>query len=108
MYKNVYFVSGMRMGEINALKKDVIATQQVNCYYKRLCRKTNIDVRGQHALRHTFATRCIEAGVPAVVLKNWMGHTNIHITLDTYADVFNRMNNNAMKKVEDYSTAIRG
>ena len=89
-------------------KKDVIATQQVNCYFKRLCRKANIDVRGQHALRHTFATRCIEAGVPAVVLKNWMGHTNIHITLDTYADVFNRMNNNAMKKFEDYSTAIRG
>ena len=89
-------------------KKDVIATQQVNCYFKRLCRKANIDVRGQHALRHTFATRCIEAGVPAVVLKNWMGHTNIHITLDTYADVFNRMNNNAMKKFEDYSAAIRG
>ena len=43
-----------------------------------------------------------------MVLKNWMGHTNIHITLDTYADVFNRMNNNAMKKFEDYSTAIRG
>jgi len=48
------------------------------------------------------------SGVPAVVLKNWMGHTNIHITLDTYADVFNRMNNNAMKKFEDYSAAIRG
>lgn len=60
-------------------------------------------MRGQHALRHIFATRCIEAGVPAVVLKTWMGHTNIHITLDTYADVFSRMNNDSMKKFEDYA-----
>ena len=43
------------------------------------------------------------AGVPAVVLKTWMGHTNIHITLDTYADVFSRMNNDSMKKFEDYA-----
>ena len=88
-------------------KKDVIATQQVNCYFKRLCHKANIDVRGQHALRHTFATRCIEAGIPAVVLKEWMGHTNIHITLDTYADVFNRMNNEAIKMFEKYTCAIK-
>ena len=39
--------------------------------------------------------------------KEKLGY-KIHITLDTYADVFNRMNNNAMKKFEDYSTAIRG
>ena len=30
----------------------------------------------------------IEKGVKPVVLKNWLGHTNIHVTLDTYADVF--------------------
>ena len=75
-------------------------------YFRRLCVKADIEPRGQHALRHTFATRCIEAGVPAVVLKTWMGHTDIHITLDTYADVFNRMNNDAMKKFEDYTGVL--
>ena len=87
-------------------KKEVVTTQQVNCYFKRLCAKAGIEVRGQHALRHSFATRCIEAGVPAVVLKTWMGHTNIHITLDTYADVFSRMNNESMKKFEDYAANL--
>ena len=53
-----------------------------------------------HALRHTFATRCIEAGIPAVVLKKWLGHTNIHVTLDTYADVFSRMNFDSMVKFD--------
>ena len=83
-------------------KKNVIATHQVNSFYKRLCEKNGIEYGGQHALRHTFATRCIEAGVPAVVLKNWMGHTDIHITLDTYADVFHRMNFKSVRKLDDY------
>ena len=38
---------------------------------------------------------------PAVVLKNWLGHTDIHITLDTYADVFDRMNLGAISKFEE-------
>jgi hypothetical protein len=38
----------------------------------------------------------------------WMILVDATGCLDTYADVFNRMNNNAMKKFEDYSTAIRG
>ena len=54
-----------------------------------------------HALRHSFATRCIEAGVPAVVLKKWLGHTDIHITLDTYADVFARMDFSATDKFDE-------
>ena len=57
---------------------------------------------GQHALRHTFATRCIEANIPPVVIKEWMGHKDIHITLDTYADVFKKMNFSAMDKLENY------
>ena len=35
-----------------------------------------------------------------------MGHTDIHVTLDTYADVFGRMNNDAMKKFEDYTAKL--
>ena len=55
---------------------------------------------GQHSLRHTFATRCIEAGIPALVLKGWLGHKDIHVTLDTYAHVFERMNLGAISKFE--------
>ncbi|MDO5139619.1 MAG: tyrosine-type recombinase/integrase, partial [Oscillospiraceae bacterium] len=61
-----------------------------------------IPIFGQHALRHTFATRCIESGIPPVVLKNWLGHTNIHVTLDTYTDVFNGMNNKAVHNLDMY------
>ena len=80
----------------------MISTSQVNNYYRRICEKANIPNGGQHALRHTFATRCIESGIPAVVLKNWLGHTNIHITLDIYTDVFNSMNNKAVGDFDKY------
>lgn len=88
-------------------KDDVVATHQVAAFYRRLCIKTGIPNYGQHALRHTFATRCIEADVPPMVLKKWLGHTNIHITLDTYADVFERMHNAAIERFDEYIDCIK-
>ncbi len=77
---------------IDKNNKSFITTSQVNMAFKRLCQKYNInkgyDVN-QHQLRHTFATRCIEAGTPANVLQKILGHTDIKTTLDIYCDVFN-------------------
>ena len=89
------------------LNQRVITTSNVNSYYKRVCDKCGIECNGQHALRHTFATRCIESGVPAVVLKKWLGHTDIHVTLDTYADVFDKMNNAAINSLDTYLDSIK-
>ena len=83
-------------------KKGVISTSQVNCFYRRICEKAGIEFHGQHSLRHTFATRCIEAGVKPVVLKNWLGHTNIHVTLDTYADVYGSLNSASIDQLEKH------
>ena len=85
-------------------KDDVISTKQVNNFFRRVVAKAGLPMRGQHALRHTFATRCIEAGVSAEVLRKWLGHKNIHITLDTYADVFNSLHN---KSIERFETRLK-
>ena len=37
-----------------------------------------------HALRHTFATRCIERGVKPKALQKILGHSNLATTMDTY------------------------
>lgn len=55
-----------------------------------------------HSLRHTFATRCIEAGMSAVVLQRIIGHTDISITLNTYTSVFNRFKESELEKVMEY------
>ena len=68
--------------------------------HKRICEKAGVENLGQHSLRHTFATRCIEAEIPPVTLKNWLGHTNIHITLDVYSDVYDRMTFKSIAKYE--------
>lgn len=83
-------------------KKSVVITNQVNSYFRRVCEKAGIPFNGQHALRHTFATRCIESGIQPIVLKKWMGHTDIHVTLDTYADVFDRMNDDSLEQLNKY------
>ena len=38
-----------------------------------------------HALRDTFATRCVESGMQPKVLQEIMGHTNISMTMNLYA-----------------------
>ena len=86
---------------------DVVATHQVNAFFKRICEKAKVPLTGQHSLRHTFATRSIEAGVPAVVLQRWLGHTNIHITLDRYTDVFERMNRTSIERYDGYIDRIK-
>lgn len=41
----------------------------------------------RHTFRHTFATRCIENGIPPQVLKGILGHSTLSMTMDLYAHV---------------------
>ena len=52
-------------------------------------------------LRHTFATRCIESGMNALVLSKILGHTNIEITLNVYTSVFNKFTLEEVNKIND-------
>ena len=55
-----------------------------------------------HSLRHTYATRCIEGGMPAIVLSKLLGHSDIRITLNRYVKIFNEYQTKVAKQVEDY------
>ena len=46
-----------------------------------------IDRFSMHVLRHTFATRCIEAGMLPKTLQKIMGHSNIGITMNLYVHI---------------------
>lgn len=54
-----------------------------NSFHKCLdsCKLRSINY---HSLRHTFATRCIEAGVDMKSLSEMLGHSSVNITLNTY------------------------
>ena len=50
----------------------------------KLCDKAGIDRFSMHVLRHTFVTRCIEAGMKPKTLQTILGHSNIGITMNLY------------------------
>ena len=54
-----------------------------------------------HALRHTFATRCFEAGVEPKVVQGYLGHYSISITLDLYTHVTDDKAKVEMNKLEN-------
>lgn len=50
----------------------------------KICNKADIEPFAMHILRHTFATRCIEAGMKPKTLQKILGHSNIGITMNLY------------------------
>jgi integrase len=44
-------------------------------------------VYGWHIFRHTFATRLVQRGCSIAKISKWMGHANIQVTLDYYANL---------------------
>lgn len=53
-------------------------------HFKSAISTCNIADANFHALRHTFATRCIEVGFDIKSLSEILGHANVNITLDRY------------------------
>lgn len=103
-----------------------IGHNTINTHFKKICKDAGIRVTitkkkkkdkyvnlktskvNTHMLRHTFATRCIESGMSAVVLSKLLGHTDIETTLNTYTSVFNKFKEDELKKTEIYLKQVSG
>ena len=54
-----------------------------------------------HALRHTFATRCIEQDMNPKTLQRILGHSNINTTMDLYVHVTQNQLLTEIKKMDN-------
>lgn len=82
---------GREMGEGIMQRKDgrysARITSRRGRRVEKLCRKADIKPFSMHALRHTFATRCVERGVNPKSLQKILGHAQLSTTMDTYVHV---------------------
>lgn len=69
---------------ITSEKNGFISPRTYEARFHKLLKDNNIEPFNFHILRHTFATRCIEAGVDVKSLSEILGHSNVSITLNTY------------------------
>ena len=66
---------------------------------KRICTAAGIERFSVHALRDTFATRCIENGMQPKTLQEILGHSDIGMTMNLYAHVMPETKQEQMKAV---------
>ena len=67
--------------------------------FKRYLKKCSVEEVNYHVLRHTFATRCIEAGIDAKSLSEILGHASVNITLNQYVHSSMEQKRENMKKL---------
>ena len=48
------------------------------------CQEAEIEYRGEHVFRHTFATNCYHKGVDVKILSRLLGHADVNITYNIY------------------------
>ena len=61
--------------------------------------KSEIESANFHALRHTFATSCVELGFDVKSLSEILGHATINITMNRYVHPTLEMKKNNMEKL---------
>ncbi len=76
-------------------------TRNLTRSYERALRRAGIKYKNFHSLRHTFATRLFENGVPLKTVQVLMGHSNMKTTTDIYTHVMPDEKIKAVEKLND-------
>ena len=67
--------------------------------FKLALRASGIENANFHALRHTFATRCVELGFDVKSLSEILGHATVNITMNRYVHPTLELKTENMKKL---------
>lgn len=76
---------GERRGFFLTGREDAFAEPRIMQYhFRRTLERCGISYANYHALRHTFATRCVELGFDVKCLSELLGHSTVTMTMDRY------------------------
>jgi integrase len=76
-----------------------INTKNLFKSYKALLIKAKIEHKKFHSLRHTYATKLFEYGVPLKTVQTLLGHSDLSITSDIYTHVMPKEKTTAAEKL---------
>ena len=83
-------------------KSDHTEPRTMQNHFARMLRRSDISKANFNTTRHTFATRCIEAGVDVKSLSEMLGHSDVNITLSRYVHSSFEQKRACIGKLERY------
>lgn len=98
-------ISGMaRQAECYVLtgSRQYMEPRMMQNYFKTVLRHVGVRSVGFHTLRHTFATRCVEAGFDIKILSDILGHANVNITMNYYVHPTMAMKRDNMNRLSEF------
>lgn len=67
--------------------------------FKKALKASGVESANFHAIRHTFATRCVELGFDVKSLSEILGHATVNITMNRYVHPTLELKKENMKKL---------
>ena len=94
MEKTGYFLSGSL--------SEVVEPLRIQYRFHKILKECSIDRKNFHVLRHTFATRCVEANIDIKTLSEILGHSSVSITMNRYVHPSLSLKRDSMGNLADF------
>ncbi len=91
--ENAYFLTGT--------SQQYVEPRNMQNKFKSAIKDCGIENANFHALRHTFATRCVELGFDIKSLSEILGHSSVNITLNRYVHPSMELKKQNMDKLSE-------
>lgn len=86
---------------VTGLEDYYLEPRTMQTHFKRVLEHASMRQVNFHALRHTFATRCVEVGFDIKSLSEILGHASVTITMNRYVHPSLELKKENMQKLSD-------
>ncbi|MBR1485871.1 MAG: site-specific integrase, partial [Synergistaceae bacterium] len=99
-YLKSFYVEGAFV--LSGSKNKFVEPRTMENRFKSVLKKCGVEQINFHALRHSFATRCVELGFDVKSLSEILGHANVNITLNRYVHPSMKLKHVNMNKLNRF------
>ena len=91
---------------LSSFHKQFYSHDIIGVNFKRILKKSGVEVRKLYNLRHTFASQMISKGADIVWVSKMLGHKDVSITLKIYTKFIQEDDDMRFKKIEKMGTIL--